>query len=113
MCRLDEKSNRVFIIAELSANHNNDWDLTVKTIEAMAQSGADAVKIQTYKPKSLTLDMDTGFFAKRTEGLWKGYTPWKLYEEAAMPYEWQPKLKKIAEELGLILFSSPFDIEAI
>jgi len=105
--------NKVFIIAELSANHNNDFELTVKTLEAMAKSGADAVKIQTYKPESLTLDLDTGYFAPRTEGLWKGYTPWKLYSEAAMPYDWQPKLKKIAEDVGLVFFSSPFDKEGV
>lgn len=104
---------RTFIIAELSANHNNDFDLAVKTIEAMAKSGADAVKVQTYKPKSLTLPLDTGLFAPRTEGLWKGYTPWKLFSEAAMPYEWQPKLKKVAEDLGLVFFSSPFDKEGV
>jgi len=103
----------IFIIAELSANHNNDFDLAVKTIEAMAEAGADAVKVQTYKPQSLTIDSDTGYFAPRTEGLWRGYTPWKLYTEAAMPYEWQPRLKKIAEDLGLVFFSSPFDKEGV
>ena len=103
----------VFIIAELSANHNNDFDLAAKTIHAMAEAGADAVKVQTYKPESLTLDLDTGHFAPRTEGLWKGYTPWKLYQEASMPYEWQPKLKEIAEDLGLVFFSSPFDLGAV
>jgi len=105
--------NKVFIIAELSANHNNDFDLAVKTIQAMANAGADAVKVQTYKPESLTIDLDTGYFAPRTEGLWKGYTPWKLYNEASMPYEWQPKLKKAAENMGLVFFSSPFDKEAV
>ena len=104
---------KTFIIAELSANHNNDFSLAVKTIHAMAEAGADAVKVQTYKPESLTIDLDTGYFAPKTEGLWKGYTPWKLYSEAAMPYEWQPKLKKIAEELGLVFFSSPFDKEGV
>lgn len=107
------KNNKTLIIAELSANHNNDFNLAVKTIEAMAEAGADAVKVQTYKPESLTIDSDTGYFAPKTEGLWKGYTPWKLYSEAAMPYEWQPKLKKIAEELGLFFFSSPFDKEGV
>lgn len=102
-----------FIIAELSANHNNDFNLAVKTIKAMADSGADAVKVQTYKPESLTIDIDTGYFAPRQDGLWKGYTPWKLFSEAAMPYEWQPKLKKIAEDLGLVFFSSPFDKEGV
>ncbi len=106
-------NTNVFIIAELSANHNNDFDLTVKTIRAIAESGANAVKIQTYKPGSLTVDLDTGFFAPKTEGLWKGYTPWRLFSEAAMPYEWQPKLKQIAEDLGLVLFSSPFDKEGV
>ena len=105
--------NKVFIIAELSANHNNDFDLALKTIQAMADAGADAVKVQTYKPESLTIDLDTGYFAPRTEGLWKGYTPWKLYNEASMPYEWQPKLKKAAENMGLVFFSSPFDKEAV
>lgn len=102
-----------FIIAELSANHNNDFNLAVKTIEAMADAGADAVKVQTYKPESLTIDIDTGYFAPRQDGLWKGYTPWRLFSEAAMPYEWQPKLKQIAEDLGLVFFSSPFDKEGV
>src|SRR5690554_5049328 len=104
---------KVFIIAELSANHNNDFGLAVATIEAMAKAGADAVKVQTYKPESLTINLDTGDFAPREEGLWKGYTPWKLFEEAAMPYEWQSKLQKIALDLGLEFFSSPFDKEAV
>ena len=105
--------SKTLIIAELSANHNNDFDLAVKTLEAMADAGADAVKVQTYKPESLTINLDTGYFAPRSEGLWKGYTPWKLYSEAAMPYEWQPKLQKIAHDLGLEFFSSPFDKEAV
>jgi pseudaminic acid synthase len=103
----------VFIIAELSANHNNDFDLTVKTIKAIAEAGADAVKIQTYKPESLTLNLNTGLFAPRTEGLWEGYTSWALYKEASMPYEWQPELKQLAEDLGLAFFSSPFDKEGV
>ena len=111
--KINKFKNKTFVIAELSANHNNDFDLAVKTIEAMAASGADAVKVQTYRPQSLTIDLDSGYFEPRTKGLWKGYTSWKLYNEAAMPYEWQPKLKKIAEDLGLIFFSSPFDIEGI
>jgi pseudaminic acid synthase len=106
-------NDRAMIIAELSANHNNDFNLAVKTIEAIAKSGADAVKVQTYKPESLTINSNTGHFAPRTEGLWKGYTPWDLYSEAAMPYEWQPKLKTIAEKLGLVFFSSPFDKEGV
>ena len=66
--------NKVFIVAELSANHNNNFDFAVKTIHAMAEAGADAVKVQTYKPESLTIDLNTGYFGNRNEGLWKGYT---------------------------------------
>ncbi|MDA8769637.1 pseudaminic acid synthase [Schleiferiaceae bacterium] len=105
--------NKTYIIAELSANHNNDFELAVNTIHAMATSGADAVKVQTYKPESLTLDLDTGYFAPRTEGLWKGYTPWDLFTEGSMPYDWQPKLMKIANDLGMDFFSSPFDLEGV
>jgi pseudaminic acid synthase len=107
------RNKKVYIIAELSANHNNDYNLAVKTIEAMAASGADAVKVQTYTPDSLTLDVDNEFFGPRTEGLWKGRKPYELFEEAAMPYEWQPKLKKIANDLGLEFFSSPFDLKGV
>ena len=105
--------NNTFIVAELSANHNNDFSLAVKTIHAMAEAGADAVKVQTYKPESLTINLNTGYFAPRKDGLWKGLTPWELYKEASMPYEWQSQLKKIAEDLGLLFFSSPFDQEGI
>jgi pseudaminic acid synthase len=105
--------NKVFIIAELSANHNNDFDLAVKTIEAMAKAGADAVKIQTYTADSLSLDIDNEIFGPKKEGLWKGIRPYELYKEASMPYEWQPRLKKIANDLGLIFFSSPFDKEGV
>jgi pseudaminic acid synthase len=110
---MENKRKKTYIIAEISANHNNDFDLAVKTLEAMAESGANAVKVQTYKPQSLTINLDTGHFASRKDGLWKGYTPWKLFTEAAMPYEWQPKLQKIAENLGLEFFSSPFDLEGV
>lgn len=104
---------KTFIIAELSANHNNNFEQTIETIKAMAKAGADAVKVQTYKPQSLSIDIDTGYFAPRAEGLWKGYTSWNLYAEASMPYEWQPKLKKLSNELGLEFFSSPFDKEGV
>jgi pseudaminic acid synthase len=108
-----DDNNNTMIIAELSANHNNNYALSVKTIEAIASAGADAVKVQTYRPESLTLDLMTGYFAPRSEGLWKGVTPWQLYKDASMPYEWHPRLKKIAENLGLVFFSSPFDLEGV
>ena len=105
--------DKVFIIAELSANHNNDYDLAVKTIEAMAEAGADAVKFQTYTPDSLTLNVDNEYFGPRPVGLWKGMTLYEIYQKGTMPYEWQPKLKKIANDLGLVCFSTPFDFEGV
>lgn len=107
------KKNKLFIIAELSANHNNDFDLAKKTIKAMADAGADAVKVQTYTADSLTLNIDNEYFGPRKEGLWKGKKPYELFQEGSMPYEWQPKLKQIAEDLGMVFFSSPFDLEGV
>lgn len=111
--KIPTKNDPVFIIAELSANHNNNFDLAVKTIEAMAECGADAVKIQTYTADSLTLDVDNEFFGPRKDGLWKGKRPYEIFQEGSLPYEWQPKLKTIAENLGLVFFSSPFDLEGV
>ena len=106
--KIGEK-NPTFIIAELSANHMNDFDIAVKTIEAMAQSGADAVKFQTFTPDTITLDCDNEYFQIKQGTIWDGQVLHELYEDAYMPWDWQPKLKKIAEDLGLIVFSSPFD----
>ena len=106
-------SGKTFIIAELSANHNQDFDLAVKTIEAIAEEGADAVKIQTYKPESLVLNMDNEYFGTIQSGLWKGLRRYDLYKMAATPYEWHPKLQQIAQNLGLVFFSSPFDFEGV
>ena len=106
-------SGKTFIIAELSANHNQDFDLAVKTIEAIAEAGADAVKIQTYKPESLVLNMDNEYFVTIQSGLWKGLRRYDLYKMAATPYEWHPKLQQIAQNLGLVFFSSPFDFEGV
>ncbi len=106
-------TDKVFIIAEMSANHNHNYDLAVKTIEAMAETGADAVKFQTYTPDSLTLNVDNKYFGPRESGLWKGMTLYEIYTKGAMPYEWQPKLKKIANDLGLVCFSTPFDKEGV
>ena len=106
-------SEKTYIIAELSANHNHNFDLAVETIKAMADSGADAVKIQTYTPDSLVMDIDNEYFGPIKSGLWKGIKRYDLYKEGTLPYEWQPKLKKIAEELGLDFFSTPFDIDGV
>ncbi len=104
---------KTYIIAELSANHNNDFENALKTIKAMALAGADAVKVQTYTADSLSLDVKNEFFKEKEDGLWKGYRPYDLYIEASMPYDWQPKLKDYAESLGLEFFSSPFDHKAV
>ena len=108
-----ETTSKVFIVAELSANHNNDFQLAKDTIVSMKESGADAVKIQTYTADSLTLNVDNKYFGPRIEGLWKGRRPYELFQEAAMPYHWQPELKSFAEDLGLLFFSSPFDMEGV
>ncbi|WP_027076558.1 pseudaminic acid synthase [Maribacter antarcticus] len=104
---------KVFVIAELSANHNNDLNLAKKTIDAIAESGADAVKVQTYTADSLTLNVDNEHFGPRKDGLWKGKTLYELFTEGSLPYEWHPELKKYSESLGLIFFSSPFDREGV
>ena len=102
-------NQQTFIIAELSANHMNDFDIAVKTIEAMKKAGADAIKFQTYTPDTITLDCDNKYFQIKQGTIWDGQILYDLYEDAFMPWDWQPKLKKIAEDLGLIVFSSPFD----
>ena len=104
---------KTLIVAELSANHNNNFDLAVKTIEAMAKAGADAVKFQTFKPLSFTMDVNNGDFGPRKSGLWKGWRPCELYKQGSLPYEWQPKLQRVATDLGMICFSTPFDNEAV
>ena len=102
-----------FVIAELSANHANDFDIAVETIKAMKDAGADAVKFQTYSPDTITIDCDKEDFQIKQGTIWDGQVLYNLYEEAYMPWEWQPKLKEIAEELGLIVFSSPFDFTSV
>jgi pseudaminic acid synthase len=103
----------VFIVAEISANHLQDYELAIKTIEAAHASGADAVKLQTYTPATITLDCDNEYFQIKQGTIWDGKTLYGLYEEAYTPWDWQPKLKDYAEELGMICFSSPFDPTAV
>jgi pseudaminic acid synthase len=105
--------SKTYIIAELSANHNHDFDLAVKTIEAMAEVGADAVKIQTYTPDSLVMDVDNEYFGPIKGGLWDGIKRYDLYKVGMLPYEWQPKLQKVALDLGLDFFSTPFDLAGV
>ena len=101
-----------FVVAEISANHRQDYSLAEQTIEAARDAGADAVKLQTYTPDTITLDCDSDDF-KLQGTIWEGKTLYQLYQEAYTPWEWQPKLKRFAEDLGLICFSSPFDKTAV
>lgn len=102
-----------YVIAEMSGNHNNDFDRAVKIIEAAKESGADAIKVQTYTADTITLDCDNEHFQITQGTLWDGMTLHKLYEKAYTPWEWQPKLKKIANDMGLDFFSSPFDFTSV
>ncbi len=101
-----------YIIAEMSANHNGSIENAFKIIEAAKQSGADAVKLQTYRPDTITLNCDTEDF-RIHGGLWDGRTLYDLYEEAHMPWEWHAPLFAHARKLGITIFSSPFDNTAV
>jgi len=107
------RGHPTFIIAELSGNHLQKFDIAVKTIKAMKESGADAVKLQTYTADTITIDCDNECFRINQGTLWDGKTLYQLYQEAYTPWEWQPKLKEVAEDLGLIWFSTPFDKSAV
>ena len=101
-----------YIIAELSANHNGKLETALKIIDEAKKAGADAVKLQTYRPDTITLDCDSEDF--RIEGgLWDGRTLYELYEEAHMPWEWHQPLFEHARKLGITIFSSPFDTTAV
>jgi len=101
-----------YVIAELSANHNGSLETALKLMDAAAATGADAIKIQTYRPDTITLDASTEDFVIRG-GLWDGRTLFDLYAEAHTPWEWHPALFERAKSLGITLFSSPFDPTAI
>jgi len=103
------KNQSVFIIAEMSANHLQKFDNAVKIIKVAKEVGADAIKLQTYTPDTITLDINNKYFRIKKGSLHYGKTLYQLYREAYTPWEWQPKLKEIAESEGLICFSSVFD----
>jgi len=104
---------KVFIIAELSANHTQDIQLAKETVYAMKESGADVVKLQTYTPDTCTIDCENEYFQIKQGTLWDGKTLYRLYKEAYTPWEWHYELKELAEKLGLIFFSTPFDKTAV
>lgn len=102
-----------FIIAELSCNHLQNFDLAVKTIHEMKAAGADCIKLQTVKPASITIDSQKKDFMIEGGTLWDGKSLFELYSQTFTPWEWHAPLKKITEDLGMIFFSSPFDNEAV
>lgn len=110
-CRIGD-GHEPYIIAELSANHNGKLETAMRIIEEAAKAGADAVKLQTYRPDTITLDCDSDDF-KIKGGLWDGRTLYELYEEAHMPWEWHKPLFEHARKLGITIFSSPFDTTAV
>jgi len=110
--RLITASQAPYVIAEMSANHNGQIDTAFKLIEAAKQAGADAVKLQTYRPDTITLNCDSDDFCIHG-GLWDGRTLYDLYQQAHMPWEWHGPLFEHARKLGITIFSTPFDNTAV
>jgi pseudaminic acid synthase len=106
-------SSPCLIVAELSANHNQSYDLAIKTISAAKAAGADAIKLQTYTADTITLDSNAEPFQIKHGTIWDGTTLHQLYQKAFTPWEWHAPLKKHAEDLGLLFFSTPFDPTAV
>jgi N-acetylneuraminate synthase len=102
----------VYTVAEMSANHNQDFKKAVKIIEAAKEAGADAIKLQTYTPDTITIDVRNEYFQVKGT-IWEGKNLYDLYGEAYTPWDWQPKLNEIAAQLELDLFSTPFDSTAV
>ncbi|MGH9492089.1 MAG: pseudaminic acid synthase, partial [Terriglobales bacterium] len=103
----------VYVVAEMSANHNRDFEQALRLVRAAKEAGADALKLQTYTPETITIRSELEHFRIGGRTLWDGRTLYDLYAEACMPWEWQPKLKDEADRLGLDLFSSAFDPTAV
>lgn len=108
------KGHKPFLIAEMSGNHNQSLDRALAIVEAAAESGAHALKLQTYTADTMTLDIAEGeFFIDDPNNLWKGTSLYKLYQEAYTPWEWHEPIFRRCRELGLIAFSTPFDASAV
>ena len=108
-----KKSNSVFIIAELSANHNGSIETAIETIRAAKRAGADAIKLQTYTADTMTIDSKKSDFVINNGSIWDGKKFHELYKEAFTPWEWHSKLFEVAKEEELVCFSSPFDKTAV
>jgi len=103
-----------FIIAEMSGNHNQSLERALKIVDLAAEAGVDAVKLQTYTPDTMTLDIHTGeFFIRSETNLWKGQSLYNLYKEAYTPWEWHQAIFERCRQHGILAFSSPFDETAV
>lgn len=102
-----------YLIAEMSANHGQDYNQAVRILHAMKEAGADAVKLQTYTPDTLTIECDNEYFRIGEGTIWEGKNLYGLYGEAYTPWDWHAGLKEEAEKFGLDLFSTPFDSTAV
>jgi len=111
--RIIGSNEPVYVVAEMSANHDQKYEKAVEILHAAKEAGADAIKLQTYTPDTITIDCDNEYFLIGKGTIWEGKNLYDLYGEAYTPWEWQPKLKKIANDLGMELFSSPFDQTAV
>ncbi|MEG0259812.1 MAG: pseudaminic acid synthase [Lysinibacillus sp.] len=108
------RTEKPFIIAEMSGNHNQSLERALKIVDLAAEAGADAVKLQTYTPDTMTLDIHTGeFFIESDTNLWKGQSLYNLYKEAYTPWEWHEVIFNRCKEHGMVAFSSPFDETAV
>lgn len=111
--RLIGKGHPPYIIAEMSGNHNGDKQLALDIIRSAKKAGVDAVKLQTYKPETMTLDVDHPRFYVGSSNSWDGEHLYKLYENAHTPWEWHEDMFNLAENIGITIFSSPFDQTAV
>ena len=102
----------VYVVAEMSANHHQNFEQAVRVIKAAKKAGADAIKLQTYTPDTMTINCRNEYFTIQGT-IWNGRTLYDLYKEAFTPWDWQPKLKAVADELGIDFFSTPFDGTAV
>lgn len=107
------RGRRTYVVAELSANHKGSFEQALKIVRAATDAGADAIKLQTYTPETITIQGNQEYFRVGGGTLWDGRTLYDLYSEAYTPWEWQPKLKQAAEDLGMQCFSSAFDATAV
>lgn len=103
----------VFIVAEMSCNHLQSYDRAIKIIDAAAEAGVDAVKLQTYTPDTHTIDSNKEIFKIKVNEAWSGQTLYQLYKKTYTPWEWQPKLKEYIESKGMFFFSAPSDSQSV